>query len=121
MRGFFGRKMTMVAALLATTGMASAEDVEVLHWWTSGGEAAALNVLKEDVAAKGTGWTDMQRHIFEEECWKADAPMIAMGALSLVGPVIYPRWIPSVSDLWQSTYALHEILGYWVYRYRGWL
>ena len=39
----------------------------------------------------------------------------------LVGPVIYPRWTPSVSDLWQSTYALHEMLGYWVYRYRGWL
>lgn len=32
-----------------------------------------------------------------------------------------PRWLPAVSDLWQSTYALHEILGYWVYRYRGWL
>ncbi|MBK6468045.1 MAG: carbohydrate ABC transporter substrate-binding protein [Rhodobacter sp.] len=59
MRGFFGRKMTMVAALLATTGMASAEDVEVLHWWTSGGEAAALNVLKDDLAAQGIGWVDM--------------------------------------------------------------
>jgi uncharacterized SAM-binding protein YcdF (DUF218 family) len=32
-----------------------------------------------------------------------------------------PRWLPAVSDLWQSTYALHEIMGYWVYRYRGWL
>ena len=42
----------------------------------------------------GTGWTDMQRHIFEEECWKADAPMIAMGALSLVGPVIYTFGTP---------------------------
>jgi uncharacterized SAM-binding protein YcdF (DUF218 family) len=39
----------------------------------------------------------------------------------LVGPVLVPRWLPSVSDLWQSTYALHEILGYWFYRYRGWL
>ena len=59
MRGFFGKKLTMVAALLATTGMASAEDVEVLHWWTSGGEAAALNVLKDDLATKGIGWVDM--------------------------------------------------------------
>jgi uncharacterized SAM-binding protein YcdF (DUF218 family) len=39
----------------------------------------------------------------------------------LVGPVLLSRWLPSVSDLWQSTYALHEILGYQVYRYRGWL
>jgi glucose/mannose transport system substrate-binding protein len=33
--------------------------VEVLHWWTSGGEAAALNVLKEDLQSKGIGWQDM--------------------------------------------------------------
>jgi len=59
MRGFFGRKMTMVAALMATTGMAVAEDVEVLHWWTSGGEAAALNVLKDNLATQSIGWVDI--------------------------------------------------------------
>ena len=59
MRGYFGRKTAFVAALLASTSMAMAEDVEVLHWWTSGGEAAALNVLKDDLAAKGIGWVDM--------------------------------------------------------------
>ncbi len=35
-----------------------ASNVEVLHWWTSGGEAAALNVLKDDLESKGIGWTD---------------------------------------------------------------
>lgn len=35
------------------------ESVEVLHWWTAGGEAAALNVLKEDLATKGVAWKDM--------------------------------------------------------------
>lgn len=59
MRGFFGQKMTIIATLLATTGMAAAEDVEVLHWWTSGGEASALNVLKDDLATKSIGWVDM--------------------------------------------------------------
>ena len=59
MRGYFGKKTAIVAALLATTSMAAAEDVEVLHWWTSGGEAAALNVLKEDLAGKSIGWVDM--------------------------------------------------------------
>ncbi|MCV2879071.1 ABC transporter substrate-binding protein [Sedimentimonas flavescens] len=44
---------------MATTGMAHAEDVEVLHWWTSGGEASALNVLKDGLAADGIGWIDM--------------------------------------------------------------
>jgi uncharacterized SAM-binding protein YcdF (DUF218 family) len=37
----------------------------------------------------------------------------------LVGPVTMPGWLPSVSGLWQSTHALHEILGYWIYRYQG--
>jgi len=37
----------------------------------------------------------------------------------LVGPKTMPGWLPAVSDLWQSTYALHEIIGYWVYRYQG--
>ena len=32
---------------------------EVLHWWTSGGEAKALQVLKDDFAAGGGEWTDM--------------------------------------------------------------
>jgi glucose/mannose transport system substrate-binding protein len=59
MRSNFGRKAVLVAALMASTSMAQAEDVEVLHWWTSGGEAAALNVLKEDLATKGIGWVDM--------------------------------------------------------------
>ncbi len=59
MRGFFGLKTTAVMALLASTSIAIAEDVEVLHWWTSGGEAAALGVLKDDLAAKTVGWVDM--------------------------------------------------------------
>ena len=59
----FVRKLALggaVAALMGTTSVASAaEQVEVLHWWTSGGEAAALNVLKEDLAKKGVEWLDM--------------------------------------------------------------
>lgn len=43
----------------ALAGTAYAEDVEVLHWWTSGGEAAAVGVLKDNLAAGGTGWVDM--------------------------------------------------------------
>nr|WP_240533495.1 ABC transporter substrate-binding protein [Sinorhizobium fredii] len=51
---------TAVAALmLAATAARAAENVEVLHWWTSGGEAAALDVLKKDLEGKGITWTDM--------------------------------------------------------------
>ena len=59
MRGFIGKKLTLIVALMASTSIAYAEDVEVLHWWTSGGEAAALNVLKDNLATQGIGWLDM--------------------------------------------------------------
>lgn len=54
----FMNTLTAVAAL-AIAGTAQAEDVEVLHWWTSGGEAAALNVLKDNLGSEGIGWQDM--------------------------------------------------------------
>lgn len=57
---------TAIAALMMTgsavmggTAAHAAESVEVLHWWTSGGEAAALDVLKKDLESKGISWTDM--------------------------------------------------------------
>ena len=56
---YFGRNYMAVAAMMATTSMVQAADVEVLHWWTSGGEAAALNVLKQDLESQGIGWQDM--------------------------------------------------------------
>jgi glucose/mannose transport system substrate-binding protein len=37
---------------------AFAGDVEVLHWWTSGGEAAALAVLKQMLEQEGHTWKD---------------------------------------------------------------
>ena len=33
-------------------------EVEVLHWWTSGGEAASVAVLKELLEAEGHAWKD---------------------------------------------------------------
>jgi glucose/mannose transport system substrate-binding protein len=50
---------TACAALATSASLATAADVEVLHWWTSGGEASALNVLKDDLQAQGIGWQDM--------------------------------------------------------------
>ena len=50
----------MIAALGLSTSIASAqESVEVLHWWTSGGEAKALQVLKKDLEDQGVSWNDM--------------------------------------------------------------
>jgi glucose/mannose transport system substrate-binding protein len=56
----FGKSLRASVAVLAlAAGAAHAEDVEVLHWWTSGGEAAALNVLKDNLGGQGIGWEDM--------------------------------------------------------------
>lgn len=51
--------LPLAGTLLFSAAAVQAEDVEVLHWWTSGGEAAALNVLKDDLASQGIGWQDM--------------------------------------------------------------
>ena len=59
MRKFTTLTATAAAALVASMSMATAQEVEVLHWWTSGGEAAALNVLKQDLEGKGIAWADM--------------------------------------------------------------
>lgn len=52
-----------IAAVLAATvalpfGMASATDLEVTHWWTSGGEAAAVAELAKAFDATGNKWVD---------------------------------------------------------------
>lgn len=53
----FPRTALALAASLTLTS-AHAAEVEVLHWWTSGGEARAANVLKELMEAEGYGWED---------------------------------------------------------------
>ena len=55
MRNLAKQTATVIAAVVASTAMAAADEVEVLHRWTSGGEAAALNVLKEDLESQGIG------------------------------------------------------------------
>lgn len=49
---------TAALALLASAGLAGAEELEVLHYWTSGGESRAVNVLKEELEKKGHEWKD---------------------------------------------------------------
>ncbi len=53
---------TMTAAVLGLAAAAQAADVkqvQVLHWWTSGGEAAALSKIKAAVAKEGYSWKDV--------------------------------------------------------------
>jgi glucose/mannose transport system substrate-binding protein len=54
------KKLHMTAAVLAlSTTTVAAQEVEVLHWWTSGGEAAAVGTLRDALSEGGVGWVDM--------------------------------------------------------------
>ncbi|MFZ2988063.1 ABC transporter substrate-binding protein [Ideonella sp.] len=50
------RAVALACATLAAS--AQAGEVEVLHWWTSGGEAKAVGSLKATLQAKGHTWKD---------------------------------------------------------------
>ena len=51
-------RTALAAAALLACGLAHAGEVEVLHWWTSGGEAKAAAALKATMQAKGHTWKD---------------------------------------------------------------
>lgn len=51
-------KASALVAVLAGAGAAHAGEVEVLHWWTSGGEAKAASALKAQLQKQGHTWKD---------------------------------------------------------------
>lgn len=59
MRNLTSLATGVVMAMGLSASAATAGEVEVLHWWTAGGEAAALGVLKKDLEAQGISWLDM--------------------------------------------------------------
>ncbi|HEX9452139.1 MAG TPA: ABC transporter substrate-binding protein, partial [Burkholderiales bacterium] len=55
--------ITTLSALALAVGIAfaapaAAGEVEVLHWWTSGGEAKSVGELKKILESKGDKWKD---------------------------------------------------------------
>ncbi|SDW68167.1 ABC transporter substrate-binding protein [Roseicitreum antarcticum] len=50
---------TSVASFCCATIAFAEPQAEVLHWWTSGGEARAVSVLQEEFSSRGGTWTDM--------------------------------------------------------------
>jgi glucose/mannose transport system substrate-binding protein len=51
-------KPLSLALAAGFAGLAHAGELEVLHWWTSGGEAKAASALKASMQAKGHTWKD---------------------------------------------------------------
>ncbi|BCE00111.1 ABC transporter substrate-binding protein [Marinicellulosiphila megalodicopiae] len=50
--------ISVLAASTMSANIANAAEVEVLHWWTSGGEAKSISVLKDMVQVEGHVWKD---------------------------------------------------------------
>ncbi|MDA0570339.1 ABC transporter substrate-binding protein [Burkholderia gladioli] len=74
-----------VGALLATVLAAprtwAAESVQVMHWWTSGSEAVAVEKFKSALAARGVEWKDAavgggdnERLLLKARVMKGDPP-----------------------------------------------
>ncbi len=51
-------KTLLTLSLLSAASMTQAGEVEVLHWWTSGGEAKSIAVLKDMLEEQGHSWKD---------------------------------------------------------------
>ena len=54
-------KLSITTAILLGMTMTPAlaePSVEVMHFWTSGGEAAALSAVRDKVVSEGVKWTD---------------------------------------------------------------
>jgi glucose/mannose transport system substrate-binding protein len=59
MQRIVSRSLGLIASAAALTCLpAQAGELEVLHWWTSGGEAKAAASLKAAMQAKGHTWKD---------------------------------------------------------------
>jgi glucose/mannose transport system substrate-binding protein len=94
--------LTVIAgAMLATTARAEPQ-VEVLHWWTSGGEARAIQVLVDDFKSAGGTWTDMP-----VAGGGGDAARVALKARVLSGnpPTAFQMKGPSIQE-WHEEGAL---------------
>ncbi len=96
----------VVAAAFVSASSAFAEpQAEVLHWWTSGGEAKSVAVLQQEFAANGGTWTDMP-----VAGGGGDAAMTALRARVLSGnaPTAVQLKGPAIQE-WYEEGALADI------------
>lgn len=92
-------------ALASATSVAAEPKAEVLHWWTSGGEAKSVAVLQQEFADNGGTWTDMP-----VAGGGGDAAMTALRARVLSGnaPTAVQLKGPSIQE-WYEEGALADI------------
>lgn len=106
------KKLALVATALTSFSFAANAQangqVEVLHWWTSGGEAKSVGELKKMVEAKGVKWVD-----YAVAGGGGDAAMTALKARVIAGnsPTAAQIKGPSIQD-WGKEGFLQSIDGF---------
>ena len=120
--GFGEETMTFRFALAASTALSvlgsaaafAGPQAEVLHWWTSGGEAKSVAVLQQEFAENGGTWTDMP-----VAGGGGDAAMTALRARVLSGnaPTAVQLKGPAIQE-WYDEGVLADISG--VAKAEGW-
>jgi len=93
------------AAFFSASPALAEPQAEVLHWWTSGGEAKSVAVLQQEFAANGGTWTDMP-----VAGGGGDAAMTALRARVLSGnaPTAVQLKGPAIQE-WYEEGALADI------------
>lgn len=104
MRRIFLAPLALIAGMGAGTALAAPE-VEVLHWWTSGGEARAVQTLMDEFQSNGGKWIDMP-----VAGGGGDAAMQALRARVLAGnaPTAVQLKGPSIQE-WYEEGALADL------------
>ena len=97
--------LALLGGLQAGRALA-AESVEVIHWWTSGGETAAVAKFKEALTAKGVDWKDLavggadnQRTLLKTRVGKGSPPDAAMINSDVRAYAANPDNVANLNDL----------------------
>lgn len=86
-RAFLAKNLTRDLSERITVGAAASRNV--LSVWHKALHRQGWIAVNWPPGYGGTGWTPMQKHIFNEEMALANAPRLSPFGLSMVGPVIY--------------------------------
>ena len=105
MKHFMTIAATAAFTIMAAQSAKAEPQAEVLHWWTSGGEAKSVAVLQEEFASRGGTWTDMP-----VAGGGGDAAMTALRARVLSGnaPTAVQLKGPSIQE-WYEEGVLADI------------
>jgi len=113
-----GMKFSLVGAstaiALLLSNEAFAQTAEVMHYWTSGSEAAAIKVIADDVAKKGGTWKDSPVTGYEaaraavlSRLAGGDAPTSMVVDLGEIKPLVEQGILAPIDDIastkgWQT-------------------